>query len=426
MIILHPPIPRTSKDTVIQLYLQALSRNEIASRTGISQGGVSNIIAGWKTALGYPFANELREFSLTLKRLGINAEQSAMGFILVKMIRDLGVDEDKLRIFISEIYQRCLETGLRPQNIADHAKQLVELSETTPLADIPQYIADKTREKQELDEDIRRLHEQQSQAKSSLEIALKESNESISQLNKYSELNTRLGKSGMSMDDVELFAQALEGAKKYKINSERLAMLATNIEASSAMQAQLEESVKTLKSEEEQITDDCARAKRVLQKNYLAIAKYKKLEEMGFGLPVLTTLYDMIHEVAKVNNMPPDVAVQKFLNDIAGNFSPVLGYEAKLNVLKSEVEKKRSDLTKLSLSLDQKKDMAKLLPLLILTRDQNNELAREHVDSEAAAIRNPHLFLARLFRRNFVIAPGKREMQELFSGNTSNTNAGAS
>jgi hypothetical protein len=203
----------------------------------------------------------------------------------------------------------------------------VELSETTPLADIPQYIADKIREKQEFDEDIRRLHEQQFQAKNSLEIALKESNESITQLNKYCELttitNTRLGKSGMSMDDAELFAQALEGAKKYQLNPYRLAMLATNIDPSSAMHAQLEESVKSEEANLEQITNDCARAKRVIERHYLTIAKYKKLEEMRFGLQMLTTLYNTIHEVANANNIPHDVAVHKFLNDMAENFSPV-------------------------------------------------------------------------------------------------------
>ncbi|MGB6674843.1 MAG: hypothetical protein WBE34_20640 [Candidatus Nitrosopolaris sp.] len=58
---MRPEIPQTLKNTVIQLYLQALSRNEIASKTGISQGGVSNIIAAWKTALGYPLADEMRK-----------------------------------------------------------------------------------------------------------------------------------------------------------------------------------------------------------------------------------------------------------------------------------------------------------------------------------------------------------------------------
>ncbi len=446
---LRPEIPQTLKNTVIQLYLQGLTRNEIASRTGISQGGVSNIIAGWKTALGYPLADELREFSMTLKRLGINAQQSAMGVILVKMIQDLGVDEDNFRTFISELYQRCLEVGLHPQKIADYAKQLVELSESIPLSDIPQYIADKTTEKRELEKDIRRLHEQQSQARSSLEIALKEKNESITQLNKYCELKTRLEKTGMSMDDPELFAQALEGARKFKVNPERVAMLATNFDASSAMQAQLEKSVNSQEIKLKQVTNDCARAERVLESHYLTISKYKKLEEMSFGLPMLTKLHDIIHEVTNANNISHDVAVQKFLNDMAENFSPVLGFEGKLTAIKSEIEKKTSDLIAISTVLDSKKDMAKVLALLFLTRDtdkindlpsslqctpsymqnqvassavhegtnrlaegpnQNIELAREHVGSEVAGIGNSvdvqsrmalHMVIARMFPWNF-------------------------
>jgi hypothetical protein len=351
--------------------LQAFSRNEIASRTRISQGAVSNIIAAWKTGLGYPSADDLRELSMILKRSGINAQQCAMGFRLAKMIQDLGVNEDNFRTFISEIYQHCSEIGLRPQNVAENVKQLLILSESIPLWQIPQYIADKTTEKREIEEDIRRLHEQQSQTRRSLEIALKENKESITQLNKYCELKTRLEKTGMSMDDPELFAQALEGARKFKANPERVAILATNFDASSAMQAQLEQSVNSLKSKLEQVTNDCARAERLLAIHNLTISKYIKLEAMGFGLPMLTTLQDMINEVANANNIPHDVAVRKFLNDMAENFSPVLGYEGKLTAIKSEIEKKRSALTTLSLVLDQKKEMAKLLPLLILTGDQD-------------------------------------------------------
>jgi hypothetical protein len=202
---------------------------------------------------------------------------------------------------------------------------------------------------------------------------------------------------------------------------------------------------------------------------------------MGFGLPMLTTLQDMINEVANANNIPHDVAVRKFLNDMAENFSPVLGYEGKLTAIKSEIEKKRSNLTALSLVLDQKKEMAELLPLLILTGDQakiddqpsqctpnymqtqvassaihegmnranqNIGLTKEHVDSEVAGIENPvdvqrgmshHMVIARMFPWNFgsVVRAHQssihaedledtREMQELpYSRNTSNTKARA-
>ncbi|MGB6674844.1 MAG: hypothetical protein WBE34_20645 [Candidatus Nitrosopolaris sp.] len=59
-----------------------------------------------------------------------------MGFRLVRVIQDLGIDEDNFRTFISEIYQHCSEIGLRPQKIAENVKQLLKLSESIPLSDI--------------------------------------------------------------------------------------------------------------------------------------------------------------------------------------------------------------------------------------------------------------------------------------------------
>lgn len=224
---------------------------------------------------------------------------------------------------------------------------------------------------------------------------------------------------------------------------------------------------------------------RVLERHYLTISKYKKLEEMGFGLPMLTTLHDTIHEVADANNIPHDVAVRKFLNDITENFSPVLGCEGKLTAIKSEIEKKKSELTALSTVLDSKKDMAKVLPLLFLTGDQdkindlpsslqykpnnkqdqvassavhegtnrlgedpnqNMELAKDDVDPEVAGIGNSvdvrsrmalHMVIARMFPWNFGSVVGDHppsihaedledilEMQELaFARNPSNTQA---
>ena len=304
---------------------------------------------------------------MILKSSGINAQKCATGFRLASMIQNLGVDEDNFGTFISEIYQRCSEIGLRPQKIADNVKQLLMLSESIPLWQIPQYIADKTSEKRELEEDIRRSHEQESQARCSLEISLKERDISATQLNKFWELRTRLEKTGLSLDDIEAFAKAVEGAKELGYNPQRLVTLVSNFDASSTMQSELEKSVNSQTIKLKQATNDCARAERVLERHYLTISKYKKLEEMGFGLPMLTTLHDTIHEVANENKISHELAVQKFLNDIAENFSPILGYEGKLIALKSEIEKKKSDLTALSTVLDSKKEMAKVLPLLFLT-----------------------------------------------------------
>ena len=68
---MRPEIPQILKEKVVRLHMQGVSRNEIASRTRVSQGAVSNIIAGWKTGLGYPLADDLRDLGVMLKKEGI-------------------------------------------------------------------------------------------------------------------------------------------------------------------------------------------------------------------------------------------------------------------------------------------------------------------------------------------------------------------
>jgi hypothetical protein len=91
-----------------------------------------------------------------------------MGLRIAHIMQSLGIDEENFRTFISEIYQHCTEIALRPQKVAENVKQLLELSETIPLWQIPQYISDKTSEKRELVEDILRLKRRRSSGKMQL------------------------------------------------------------------------------------------------------------------------------------------------------------------------------------------------------------------------------------------------------------------
>jgi hypothetical protein len=89
-----------------------VSRNEIASRTGTRPGSASNITTGWKTGLGYPEPDGLRDLGLMLKNAGMTAPQCAMGIRIAHIMQSLGIDEENFRTFISEIYQHCTEIGL--------------------------------------------------------------------------------------------------------------------------------------------------------------------------------------------------------------------------------------------------------------------------------------------------------------------------
>ncbi len=77
------------------------------------------------------------------------------------------------------------------------------------------------------------------------------------------------------------------------------------------------------------------------QINYLkhTINIYNELVKIGFGLKELKQLYGTIMELSLANNIKPDEAVSKFLNDIESQYDEKMGLETTINNLKSEKKK---------------------------------------------------------------------------------------
>ena len=73
-------LPDNYKSLVIQEWLKGEQRDKIAADNGLSAGSVTNIVNEWRTALGFPTADALRELGVTLRKLGIAAAQCALGW----------------------------------------------------------------------------------------------------------------------------------------------------------------------------------------------------------------------------------------------------------------------------------------------------------------------------------------------------------
>ena len=104
------------KDEVIRLYLQGLSRNDIARTCGVGEGTVSNIIDEWKRKLDIPDVQSLRDLAVNLKRCGTDAAQCAEGLRIKNTMKKLGVNPNQFEGFINEVYEYCQRIGLVPQN----------------------------------------------------------------------------------------------------------------------------------------------------------------------------------------------------------------------------------------------------------------------------------------------------------------------
>jgi hypothetical protein len=182
-------IPRDTRDHVIRNWLAGEPRDKIAIQTGLSAGTISNIIGNWRHELGYPTADSLRQLAVDIKRLGISTTECAVGFRTVNTIKKLGLaaaDEEKcLESFISDIYNKCKYYGLQPDKLVELAIQILDLLKSIPLSQIPNYIEQKSKDKQRLEEETKRLLERKVSAQLECEEALQKKKVTIDILQKF-------------------------------------------------------------------------------------------------------------------------------------------------------------------------------------------------------------------------------------------------
>ena len=210
-------LPDNIKSLVIQQWLKGKPRNDIAADNGLSDGAVTNIVNEWKHNLGFSLADDLRELAVTMKRVGVTAPQCAVGFRVAMIMLNMGIKEDDFESYILDIYNRCKNVGLTPENIASHLKDLLELSTTNiPFSQIPNYVKQKTEEKEKLEKEIKKLKAQKeilnlqkSNSESVRDQALQDERMTAAELKWHSDLRAELRKYGIAVDDISKFAKAV-------------------------------------------------------------------------------------------------------------------------------------------------------------------------------------------------------------------------
>ncbi|MGH9975784.1 MAG: hypothetical protein ACRD8Z_08105, partial [Nitrososphaeraceae archaeon] len=93
------PIPEVIKSKVIEQWILGQSRDSIASANSISTGAVSNIVREFEERLGRDVMRGTREIGILLKREGLTPAQCAIGFRIVKIFTDQGVDGEAAEYF---------------------------------------------------------------------------------------------------------------------------------------------------------------------------------------------------------------------------------------------------------------------------------------------------------------------------------------
>jgi hypothetical protein len=338
-------LPENIKSAVIQQWLQGKSRDLIAVDNGLSAGAVTNIINEWRRGLSYPLADELRELAITFKKIGITAAQSAVGFRLATLMIKFGVNEEEFGHFISDIYNNSKKLDLQPDKIAYYLDELLKLSKDIPLSQIPDYIKQKTNEKNKLEKDIEDLQEKIKEleqerllAEELRNVSLENERMTASELKWYSDLKIELKKKyEIPIENVSLFAKAIHGLGQYYYDVAKIILEFSDLQNLKNQFQLARDSIPAIQNKFANLKGQCDFLDQTIASHRQTLAVYYELEQMSFGLKELKLLRHTVVEIAKANNISSKQALQKFIKDVEEQYDDKLGFESKLDKLQSDI-----------------------------------------------------------------------------------------
>jgi hypothetical protein len=313
-------ISQETRNQVIREWLAGEPRDKIASDTELAAGTITNIVHDWRHELGYPTADALRQLAIDLKRLGISTTNCAIGFRAVNTIKKLGlveVDEEKgLESFVSDVYNKCKYYGLIPDKLVILAMQILNLLKSIPLSQIPNYVEEKSKDKQKLEEEIKNLLERKSSAQRDCEEALLKKKVTIDMLQEFTHTQDALIEYDLSTEDTPNLVNALNNAQQLGYDANAIADKISTIESLEEKEKRLKNNLMVSQDELRMLKHANSLLNQEIDKHQQTLAEYDKLQNIGCGLRELILLNNTVREIATSNNIYSSMAVKKFFQDI--------------------------------------------------------------------------------------------------------------
>lgn len=144
--------------------------------------------------------------------------------------------------------------------------------------------------------------------------------------------------------EIKGFVNAINDFRNYGYNSYELIKEYKEIKTLREENDSILNEIHIKKSNKENLTTEISSLEDKISYSKQAYAEFNKLIIMGFGFKELNQLSKTITEISVVNDIRLEEAIKKFIKDIEENYDSRLGYEKKVNEIKEEMEKLKSDL----------------------------------------------------------------------------------
>jgi CENP-B N-terminal DNA-binding domain len=350
------------KLSAIEDWLEGETREDIAKKHNIGSGTVYNIVQEWSNSIGIEKAEVLRKLAEKLKKNGLTVFDCAKGFRMVMVFKKYGIKEedeaaDRVTYFLKEIYLKCQEANLTVQKVFMYIYDIINFSNEISISHIPQYIKDKKKEKEKLEDSIQKLSQQINES----EKVEKEKRQEIQRLsnitkklsshyNLFSIIKYKLGQYGIDMENLDQFVNCVVGISKENYDVTNVLELIGDYKNLLYYIEFYKNEVEAKKEELNQFNQEINYSKGVLDSYMIKLEFIEELEKMGFGINELKILYDTLMEIGRENINTTNIKTfqdikKEFFNDLK-NYDEILGSRKEKDRLKNEIKNLEMQLIK--------------------------------------------------------------------------------
>ena len=344
-------IPLDDKLSVIEDWLDGATREDIAKKHSIGSGTVYNYVHEWSNSIGFEKATVLRELAIQLRKNGLTVSDCTKGFRMVTIFKKYGIKEDeaadRVTYFLKEIYLKCQEVNLTPQQVFLYIYDIINFSKEISISQIPQFLKDKKKEKERLEASIQKL----SQKINEFEDTQKEKEQEIQRLSKiankltshyrlFTTVKYKLGQYGISIENLDQFVNCVVGIAKENYNVTNVLEKMRDYDNLVYYIQYYSKEVETKKDQLNQLNHDINYSKGALDSYRIKLEVIEELERMGFGINELRMLNDTLMEIGRennTNNKPFEQIKKEFFNDLK-NYEEVLRSRNERDRLQSEIK----------------------------------------------------------------------------------------
>ena len=407
-------ITEEGKRIIIKKFLKSKTLDQINEETGRSKGSIFNTVHAWKKDIGEDNVEEIRRFIKILNHSDISINECITGFRITNMLKQFNVndefeldyfdpandnqlsgstsqlhlntqsdltdqikenrsslsnDNNELYEFISKIYEGCKDNNIRPEDLVEWAKNLIEFAPTLddmsdkidlhkePLnqfreqytipkvSELSTYIEGKKIHIFNLEKQLKvltnRIQDFESKLNNKteqLDNLYQKENSILQYLKWYSDLQDVL-KNNYNIDIKKIyrnFAKAINDFEKYDFDPSKI------IKDYESMDTLREEFYAYKRNIDTQIhlRNDLSRQVTSLEYRVSCfeetINNLNELQSMGFGMKEFEQLSNLISGIALANNIDLSLSIKKFLKDVRSQYNNKLGFEATINQLNEE------------------------------------------------------------------------------------------